>query len=439
MTKPTFVGRLLAVSAFSLPLLVAAQPPPVTAPAPPDSLFYVTTAAPVRLDVLGAEGVVPGGVVKDKPYSADSITESTQVLADGNRITHKNQARVYRDSQGRTRREQTMGSLGVFQGPSAPITTITINDPVAGTTYFLDPAAHTARKLQQFRLELDRARRDHEDGGGGGGVATFELAVPPPGDGPSVAVATAGALPLPFPPPPAALEPGTPAAGAVEIRGVARADTAFGPAGLTGADRANLELELEARKQELDRSRVRYGNDHPDVRRLQRIVDSLTSVIANTPISTRPKVLTGPPDNPPATIAARALGPSESTTEDLGEQVLEGVLAHGTRETSTIPAGTLGNERAIVITAERWYSADIDAVVSSKTSDPRFGETSYKLVNVVREEPAPDLFTIPPGYELQADAGFSHAGARALAPGDAPAGMRAQRVFVVEPSAQPDK
>src|SRR4051794_13582226 len=150
MMKPIFVARSFAASACSLPLLAAAQPPPSAAPPPPpDSMFYVTSAAPLRLDVLGAEGVVPGGVVKEKPYTADSITESTQILVDGNRITHKNQARVYRDSQGRTRREQTMASLGVFQASSAPLTTITINDPVAGTTYFLDPAAHTARQLQR--------------------------------------------------------------------------------------------------------------------------------------------------------------------------------------------------------------------------------------------------------------------------------------------------
>ena len=333
------------------------------APPPPDSLFYVTSAAPLRLDVLGAEGVVPGGVVKDKPYTADSMTESTQILADGNRITHKNQARFYRDSQGRTRREQTMGSFGVFQAPSDPITTITIHDPVAGTTYFLDPAAHTVRKLQPFRLEFNGA-----GGGVGGSTATFERAVPPPGDDPGVAGTPAGAVTLPLPRRSRA-EPGAPAGGVVERRGAVRNDAAFGP----------------------------------------------------------------------GTAVARAFGPSESTTEDLGEQVLEGVLAHGTRETSTIPAGALGNQRAIVITSERWYSPDIDAVVSSKTMDPRFGETSYKLVNVVREEPAPDLFTIPPGYELQADAVLARRRS-ALAPGDAPpTGERVERVFVLEPSAKPDK
>jgi hypothetical protein len=363
MMNLTLVRRLLAASACSLPMLVAAQPPPPPEPPPPppDSLFYVTSGAPLRLDVLGAEGVVPGGVVKDKPYAADSITQSTQVLADGNRITHKNQARVYRDSLGRTRREQTMESLGVFQPPNAPITTVTIQDPVAGTTYFLDPAAHTARKLQRFRLELG--------GGAGGNTVTFERPVPPPGDDPSVAGGAAGAPQLPLPPPPT-IEPGAPAAGVVAVR-EAPGDVAFGPA--------------------------------------------------------------------TAKAVARAFGPSESSTEDLGEQVLEGVLAHGTRETSTIPAGALGNEREIVITSERWYSADIDAVVSSKTSDPRFGETSYELANVVRTEPAPDLFTIPSGYELQADAGRPGFSGRAIAPGDAPAGARTQRVFVVEQRPKQDK
>ena len=229
MMKPTFVGRVLAASACSLPMLVAAQPPPPSAPPPPDSVFYVASAAPLRLDVLGAEGVVPGGVVKDKPYSADSITESTQILADGNRITHKNQARVYRDSQGRTRREQTMGSLGVFQAPSAPITTITINDPVAGTTYFLDPAAHTARKLQRFRLELGD--------GAGGSMATFERAVPPPGDDPSAAGAAGDTLPLPLPPPPFP-EPGAPAGGVVQFRAASGTNTAFGPGTAVARGRA---------------------------------------------------------------------------------------------------------------------------------------------------------------------------------------------------------
>jgi hypothetical protein len=107
-----------------------------------------------------------------------------------------------------------------------------------------------------------------------------------------------------------------------------------------------------------------------------------------------------------STFAMRAmplLEPAKSATEDLGEQVLEGMLARGTRQTQTIPAGAMGNERPIEVVAEQWYSADIEAVVSRRNYDPRFGETTYRLVNVVRGEPPPDLFTVPQNYELQTE------------------------------------
>ena len=51
-------------------------------------------------------------VVKGAPYTATAITETTQVLADGNRISHKNTASLARDGQGRTRREETIGKMG---------------------------------------------------------------------------------------------------------------------------------------------------------------------------------------------------------------------------------------------------------------------------------------------------------------------------------------
>ncbi|HVS24542.1 MAG TPA: hypothetical protein VMU03_12520, partial [Gammaproteobacteria bacterium] len=127
-----------------------------------------------------------------------------------------------------------------------------------------------------------------------------------------------------------------------------------------------------------------------------------------------------------------ALEPFAATnraSEDLGRQVLEGVLAHGTRETATIPAGAIGNERPIEITSERWYSDELEAVVLSRTSDPRFGATSYTLVNVVRGEPAADLFAVPQGYELQSE---PHAGVRVFEHGEPPpAGARVERRAVI--------
>ncbi len=93
---------------------------------------------------LGGEAGRPGPVVTGAPYSAEAVTEVTQTLADGNKIHQTNTARVYRDSQGRTRREPALDALGsAAPGGSVPQLAF-INDPIAGMSYVLDLAAHTA-------------------------------------------------------------------------------------------------------------------------------------------------------------------------------------------------------------------------------------------------------------------------------------------------------
>jgi hypothetical protein len=87
--------------------------------------------------------------------------------------------------------------------------------------------------------------------------------------------------------------------------------------------------------------------------------------------------------------------------ESLGKQVIEGVECTGTKETSTIPAGTVGNDRAIETVTERWYSPDLQLDVMTKTTDPRFGETTYRLGNIVRAEQPRSLFEVPADYKLQ--------------------------------------
>jgi hypothetical protein len=89
----------------------------------------------------------------------------------------------------------------------------------------------------------------------------------------------------------------------------------------------------------------------------------------------------------------------DTRTEDLGEQSIEGVSAKGTRTITTIPAGAIGNERPIETIYEKWYSDELQMVVYSKSSDPRFGEQTYRLTNINRSEPDPSLFTPPPGYK----------------------------------------
>ncbi|PYS98819.1 MAG: hypothetical protein DMF63_14620 [Acidobacteria bacterium] len=90
----------------------------------------------------------------------------------------------------------------------------------------------------------------------------------------------------------------------------------------------------------------------------------------------------------------------EKRTENLGTQNIEGVEAEGTRTVTTIPADAIGNERPIEITYEKWFSKELQLVVMSKHNDPRFGEQTYRLTNIVRSEPDSSLFTVPNGYKV---------------------------------------
>src|SRR5262249_10786054 len=74
------------------------------------------------------------------------VSQSTQTLADGNRIVHSTTATVCRDSQGRTRREETVNRFGPGSSAGSQHQVIFISDPVAGFNLVLDPTANTARK-----------------------------------------------------------------------------------------------------------------------------------------------------------------------------------------------------------------------------------------------------------------------------------------------------
>lgn len=88
-------------------------------------------------------------------------------------------------------------------------------------------------------------------------------------------------------------------------------------------------------------------------------------------------------------------------TESLGTQMVNGVSAEGTRVTRTIPVGQIGNDKALQIVAERWYSPDLQIVVKSTRTDPRFGTTTYNVTNIQRTEPAATLFTVPSDFTVQ--------------------------------------
>jgi hypothetical protein len=101
--------------------------------------------------------------------------------------------------------------------------------------------------------------------------------------------------------------------------------------------------------------------------------------------------------------------------ESLGTQTIDGVVAEGTRTTHTIPAGQIGNVKPLQVVSERWYSADLQIVLKSTRTDPRFGTTTYTVTNVQRTEPAATLFTVPADYTVETG-GRGHGGPGGRAP-----------------------
>ena len=144
-------------------------------------------------------------VVKGAPYSAEVVTESIQVLSDGNRIVRKTTGRVYRDSQGRTRREDDL--------QPGQVASISIIDPVAQVAYSLDTQSKTAwktpsaagavlmNKLSQASVddpaELERRRQVETEMAsavkrqGGAEASTMKQMPPPPPPAPTPAMGRA--------------------------------------------------------------------------------------------------------------------------------------------------------------------------------------------------------------------------------------------------------
>jgi len=90
----------------------------------------------------------------------------------------------------------------------------------------------------------------------------------------------------------------------------------------------------------------------------------------------------------------------EAQSEDLGSKIMEGVNVMGTRTTRTIPAGQVGNDKPLSIVTEVWTSPELKTVVYSKRSDPRMGDQTFQLTNIVRAEPDPSLFAVPADFKI---------------------------------------
>jgi hypothetical protein len=127
-----------------------------------DNQMFSVEPGPHTFAYVGSEMAFEGGVVKGAPYSAQGTTTFTQTLADGNRISRQTTSQVFRDSEGRTRREETIGAIGPWASGTDAIQMIHIYDPVSGTGFMLNPKDRTASKMM-VKLHIDALKRAAED------------------------------------------------------------------------------------------------------------------------------------------------------------------------------------------------------------------------------------------------------------------------------------
>lgn len=136
MNRKWLVGSTFSILVLGSSLLYAqSRGVPFVGPGPGNDITF-----------MGFQAGLGNQVVTGAPYSATVTSEFQQTLSDGNKIDRKTVTTVYRDSQGRTRREQTLPAIGQYSASTAP-QAIFINDPVAGVSYVLDPAKMIARKM----------------------------------------------------------------------------------------------------------------------------------------------------------------------------------------------------------------------------------------------------------------------------------------------------
>jgi hypothetical protein len=98
----------------------------------------------------------------------------------------------------------------------------------------------------------------------------------------------------------------------------------------------------------------------------------------------------------PASKSARR-GPH---VEALGERDIDGVMAEGTRVTTTTPAGAPGNDRELRYVTEQWISLELQVELEQTLDQPLMGKTTTVISELTRSEPDPSLFKVPPGYTV---------------------------------------
>ncbi len=143
------------------------------------------------------------------------------------------------------------------------------------------------------------------------------------------------------------------------------------------------------------------------------LFDAVNQVAHRMPLQVQPM-----PNRPQTAPPPRASVPTtlESTTkmsdgtvrtfQSLGTQVIAGVTAQGTRNTTTYPAGSyMGNDRPVTTVSENWVHPETRAMLLSKMSSPIGGDSTMTMEDFSTNEPDPALFEPPPGYKIVDETG----------------------------------
>lgn len=280
--------------------------------------------------------------VKGAPYSAEVLQEKVQTLADGNQIRRGTQQRVFRDSEGRTRREFLRGDR---------IVSVMITDPVAKKQYSLSPDAKRAVEMGFFEFAFDFETLQKEAKALADKVRSSERG---------------GAM----------LEESR--AAMARLRDSLMQRTRDTNRGQVGTDVRVIKIE-SGKDDEIS---VHTGTPGATVISKSRITlneDALSGAIAN---------------------GFSGLAGKKAEVTPLGSKMLEGVRAEGVTRSYTIPAGEIGNQMPIVVSSESWKSPELGITVYSRYRDPRSGENTLSVKNIQRTEPSADLFKVPSDYKL---------------------------------------
>ncbi|HRI02411.1 MAG TPA: hypothetical protein PLL77_01600 [Pyrinomonadaceae bacterium] len=307
------------------------------------AMFGVTGFAQQDAKVIAETWTSGDKVVKGQPFSAEAVSESVQTLSDGNRIVHNSTTKLYRNSEGRFRREITGGTGGVMGEGYSFEPGVTITDQLGG------------------RLLLDSTMRT---------VRPLAMVEPRKIEIPSLTAEQKAAL-----------------------------------------EKLRVELKLtdtskitEEQRQTIKKLKEELNINIPLIVTPEgfKPAHTITTTVNGSLFGGTAKAIApGAPLTGALTLATTVGGQSkyETKTEQLGSKNIEGIEVEGTRTVTTIPAGAIGNERPIETVYEKWYSKELQLVVMSKRTDPRFGEQTYRLTNLVRSEPDPSLFNVPAGYK----------------------------------------